>query len=686
MKTRQGNGRRPRRLNGFRHRHRYRFRSWFCRLTILIAAAGLIAFRPIAADTQEAAGSSAPGESSPLGKLLPDFALPDHRGRDYRPADFQQHSLLVVAFLGTECPMAKLYAPRLVALASEFGPKGVGFLGVDSNSQDSLSELAAYARQHQIEFPLLKDAGNRLADELGAQRTPEVFVVDRERRIRYWGRIDDQYGLGFARSQPERHDLRVAIEQLLEQREVSTPITPAAGCLIGRMREQDEQAEVTYAKHVAPILQQRCVECHRDGDIAPFALDDYEEVAGWADMIAEVVREERMPPWHSADEPEKFSNDRRLTEREKSLIEQWAAAGAPLGDPAQLPPVRPFTAGWQLPREPDLVVPMSDQPYRVQAEGTVEYQFFQVDPQLTEDKWIEAVEVVPGNRAVVHHVLVFAQTPGDDEEDIGGGVRGFLAVYVPGLRATPYPRGMAKLLPAGSKLVFQLHYTPVGREQTDVSKIAFVFTSREQLTHQVKTVSAFQPNIRIPARVNDHEVSTKTKIHHDAQLLAMMPHMHLRGKSFQYLVQRPGEPHWTTLLDVPRYDFNWQTNYQLAEPIALPAGSYIKCIARYDNSPGNPNNPDPEQSVRWGEQTWDEMMIGYFDVAVPLQDDQPTASTAAGPDWRAEEFILQRDQNDDFSLQTGELPASMQAAAARIDVDGNGQITAEELRSIVTRP
>jgi peroxiredoxin len=617
--------------------------------------------------------------TAPLGKSLPEFALQDHRGREYCLSDFEQHPLLVVTFLGTECPLAKLYGPRLARLADEFAAKGVGFVGVNANAQDSLTELAAYARQHHLKFPLLKDVNHRLADQLGALRTPEVFVVDRDRRIRYRGRIDDQYGVGYARPEPQRHDLQRALEELLAGQDVSIATTPTAGCLIGRVRERDEQADVTYSNQIVRILQQHCLECHRDGEIAPFALDRFEEVAGWSEMIEEVVRENRMPPWHASAEYGHFINDRQLTDAEKRLIYQWVAAGAPQGDPQDVPPASTFTVGWQLTREPDLVVAMSDEPQRVPAEGSVEYLYFKVDPQLTEDQWIEAVEVVPGNRAVVHHVLVFADSPGDSPTDFGGGVRGFLAGYVPGLRAVPFPPGMAKLLPAGSNLIFQIHYTPIGSEQTDVSKIGFVFTTADRVTHEVKTISAFQPGIRIPRGADDHRETSKTKLHRNVKLLAMNPHMHLRGKSFRYLLRLPGQDAWTTLLDVPGYDFNWQTNYRLAEPLDLPEGSFIKCIAHYDNSADNPHNPDPERTVRWGDQTWDEMMIGYFDVAVPLEPGQAAGANLGGPHWRAEEFILQMDQDDDFELQLGELPPSLQSAAQRADINRDGRIGVDEV-------
>jgi peroxiredoxin len=624
--------------------------------------------------------------AAPIGQPLPAFELKDYRGRDYRLADFQAHDLLVIAFLGTECPLAKLYGPRLARLAEEYRDRGVGFVGVDANCQDSVTEIAAYARVHQIQFPILKDLGNRLADQLGAQRTPEVFVVDRQRRIRYWGRIDDQFGVGYARNEPQQADLKRTLDELLAGQDVSSPVTAAPGCFIGRIRPQQEAAEVTYSNQIVRIVQQRCLECHREGQIAPFALNEYDEVVGWAETIAEVVRDERMPPWHASAEYGRFANDRRLTDEEKELIYRWVAAGAPQGDPSLVPPPPHFTSGWDLPRQPDLIVPMADQPQHVAAEGTVAYQYFKVDPGLVADKWIQAVEVQPGNRAVVHHILVFHEPPGGFRSDFGGGVRGFLAGYVPGLRSQPFPQGMAKFLPAGSQLIFQLHYTPIGTQQTDLSRIGFVFADADQVTHEVQTISAFQPNLQIPSNDDDYEVTTKTRLRRDVSLLALMPHMHLRGKSFRYLLRPARADEWTTLLDVPRYDFNWQTNYHLAEPLDIAAGSVIKCIAHFDNSSNNLNNPDPSQTVHWGEQTWDEMLIGYFDVAVPLDKDAPkTGMDLAGPNWRAEEFILQMDQNDDLQLQPSELPLRMRIMALRADQDGDGTISAEELREAFRR-
>jgi peroxiredoxin len=544
-----------------------------------------------------------------------DFTLSDYHGKPYSLADFKDRQLLVVAFVGTECPLAKLYGPRLEELAKEFGPKGVGFLGVDPNSQDGVTQIAAYARLHGITFPILKDLNNLAADRFGARRTPEVFVLDAKHNIRYHGRIDDQYGIGVQRDKPQNRDLALALDELLAGKPVSKPTTEVTGCLIGRTKPPTADSPVTFAKDIAPIFNRRCVECHRPGEIGPFTLTDYKKAAGWADMIAEVVEDGRMPPWHADPKFGHFANDRRLTAEEKKLIRTWAANGAPAGDLSKLPPTPEFTDGWQLPKPPDKVLTMRDNPYEVPAEGPVRYQYFFASTDFAEDKWVSAMEVRPGNRAVVHHILVFARQPGQRDDPDGGGTRGFLASYVPGLRPEPFPPGMAKRIPAHSVLVFQVHYTPNGSPATDLSRIGFVFADPKTVTHEVRTTSAVQRRISIPPGAADYVLdATSRAAPDDRLLLGYMPHMHLRGKAFSYEAVYP-DGKKEMLLDVPKFDFNWQTSYRLAEPLKLPAGTKLHAVAHFDNSAENPNNPDPTKSVRWGEQTWDEMMLGYFDVA-----------------------------------------------------------------------
>lgn len=627
-----------------------------------------------------------------VGQTLKSFTLQDYRGRQWSETDFSDSKILVVAFLGTECPLAKLYSPRLQQLANKFKPDGVAFVGVNANRHDSVTEIAAHARRHGVEFPILKDVGNRLADQLHAVRTPEVFVFDQKRQVRYYGRIDDQYGVGYIRDEPKRNDLENAITELLGGKNVSLAETESVGCHIGRIKQPKENATVTYSNQIARILQRRCVECHREGEIAPFALMDYEEVVGWADMIAEVVNDGRMPPWHADPKHGKFANDRHLSAEEKSQIQQWVRDGAPEGDRSQLPKPQEFLTGWQLPQKPDVVLNISPQPFRVQAEGAVRYQYFKVDPKFTEDKWIQSAELKPGNRAVVHHILAFARTPGTRDRS-GGGAGGFLVAYVPGMRAAPYPDGMAKKIPAGSELVFQIHYTPIGIEQLDRSQLGIVFADRKSLTHEVRTTSAIGRRLEIPPHADNHEISAQSAgSRSDVLLLAMMPHMHLRGKSFRYdAVSRDGQR--TTLLDIPRYDFNWQTAYRLATPQPFPTGTRMSCVAHFDNSDENLSNPDPTVTVRWGDQTWNEMMIGYFDIAIPLVQESTPDSKPAPPgkakpikpgDRIRAKLILRRfDADKNGTVEKSEVPERLLRLFGRIDADKDNKLTEAELLNAI---
>lgn len=615
------------------------------------------------------------------------FTLQDFRGKSHSLADVDKSHVVVLAFLGTECPLAKLYAPRLVQLADTYADKPVSFFGINSNRHDSNSEIAAYARAHKVPFPILKDVGNHLADQLNAERTPEVFVLDAQRKVRYRGRIDDQYGVGYIRDEPEHESLRLALDALLAGKPVAMPITAPVGCLIGRVREPDANSRVTYAGQIAAILNTRCVECHRPGQIAPFSLTEYEEVAGWAETIDEVIRDNRMPPWHAHPDHGKFQNDRRLTEREQKLISEWVAAGAPAGDLKSAPPPLEFAANeWQLPQAPDVVIPMRSEPFRVPAEGVVRYRYFSVDPEFGEDRWVRAAEIVPGNRAVVHHVLVFVRPPRDRRSLQDVELSGFLAAYVPGMRTAALPDGMAKFIPAGSQLLFQVHYTPIGTEQLDLSKLGLVFTDAKNVTHSVMTSRASERSFQIPPHADNHRVEATSGTHRrDVQLLSMSPHMHLRGKSFRYEAVFPdGERE--ILLDVPHYDFNWQTSYQLAEPRSLPEGTRIHCVAHFDNSEENLANPDPTNPVRWGDQTWEEMMIGFFDIAVPLgpeaADDGTKKQDEAQPAAQRVQRIVRRfDANGDGRVGREEIPERVVPLFNRLDINGDGQVTAEEIRS-----
>lgn len=628
-----------------------------------------------------AAIASTGAAQSPLGRKLEAFQLQDVRGKKYELADFRDRKLVVLAFLGTECPLAKRYGQRLGQLADEYEPRGVSFIGLNANVQDSVTEMAAFARDHNIRFPLLKDLANQVADSVGAERTPTVFVLDDKRIIRYWGRVDDQYGVGYVREEPQRHDLQAAIDELLAGKVVSVPATPAVGCQIGRIKKPQPNAAVTYTNQIARILQSRCVECHRDGEIAPFALDDYDEVVGWAEMIQEVVHEGRMPPWHASPDSGPFENGRQLTVEEKGLIKEWVDAGAPKGRLQDLPEPRTWVDGWQLPRTPDFTAPLTDKPFQVPADGKIRYQYFQIDPGFKEDKWVSAVEIQPGNRAVVHHVLMFVAKADDIGEQFRGGAAGYDGIFVPGQRVEPYPAGMARKIPANARLVFQVHYTPIGSEQFDRSRVGMLFVDPTSVEYEVRTASAVNTDLQIPPHDGNYRVdASSSRLPDAARLLALNPHMHLRGKSIQYEAVLPGGER-QPLLDVPRYDFNWQTAYRFTTPLELPKDTRLHCVAHFDNSTNNLNNPDPTKTVRWGEQTWDEMMIGYFDYVVPVGS-LPSPTAGDRLQMRAQELFDRLDKNIDGKIVLEEVPAKYQGLFKPLDRDHDDALTVEEVAGV----
>ena len=616
-----------------------------------------------------------------LGQALADFSLRDFRGKSHALSDFKSSSLVVVAVLGTECPLAKQYAIKLQKLADHYADQGLVVIGIDANRQDSLAEIAAFAKTNSLAFPILKDLNQEVVDALQATRTPEVFLLDSQRVVRYQGRVDDQFVVGGkSRTAPTREDLKSAIDELLAGKSVSVTKADAIGCLIGRSREPKKEATVTYSNQIARILQNNCVECHRPGEIAPFSLTEYQEVAGWADMIVEVTQTHQMPPWHANPEYGHFQNERRLTAEELSLLQQWAAAGAPEGNPADLPTAKTYADGWQLPKQPDHVVWMSNDAFPVPAEGTVNYQYFSVDAGLTEDKWISAAEVIPGNRSVVHHVIVFVTTDGEVKDED----RQMLTAFVPGLRIRAYPNGMAKRVPAGAKFIFQMHYTPNGTATEDRTKIGLVFADPSEITHEVRTASTINRRFKIePELDNQAFKSSVVTTPVDLQLLSLSPHMHLRGKSFRYELTLPDGTR-ETLLDVPHYDFNWQTAYALPEPRTIPRGSKLQSFATFDNSSNNLANPDPKKTVTWGEQSWDEMLLGYFDIAIPRDaDDSAARVVAAIAGIRDPQQIVKRvfevlDKNKDGQIARDEVSPAQKAVFDKLDTNSDGLLTEVE--------
>jgi peroxiredoxin len=601
-----------------------------------------------------AASFAAADEPTPIGKRVNDFSARDFRGKQVSLADFADSKLVVVAFVGTECPQARLYASRLVELAEAFKPRGVAFIAVDANQQDSATELAHYAQTHKIEFPLLKDAGNVIADQMGAVRTPEVFLLDADRVVRYWGRVDDQYGfqgagVAYQLDKPRRRDLAEAVEEVLAGKPVSVAVANSQGCHIGRIKQPLAGSDVTYSRHIAAILNNHCVYCHREKQIAPFPLTSFEETVGWAEMIREVVNEQRMPPWHADPSVGHFANDARLSDKEKQLINTWVDNGAPQGDPHDLPEPPHFAEGWQIP-EPDEVIYMAEEPYDVPPTGTVEYQRFIVDPKWDEDKWIKAMECKPGNTSVVHHIIVYIVPSGVTPTGQAGRLRSnWLGAFAPGFRPPVLDDSLGRFVQKGSKLLFEMHYTPNGTAQKDRSYVGFKFADPKLVKKEVAVQNAGNFTFKIPPGDPNYEVESEFTFRQKALLLSVSPHMHLRGKDFRYdLVFPDGKRE--TVLWVPRYDFGWQTTYMLDKPRELPRGTKLHCVAHFDNSADNYANPDPNKEVTWGEQTWEEMMFGWFEMALAEQDlTRPATETAL----RVKEFVETADTISlDKQLQT----------------------------------
>ena len=408
-------------------------------------------------------------------------------------------------------------------------------------------------------------------------------------------------------------------------------------------------APATYYKDVLPVLQKNCQSCHRPGEAAPMSFLSYESTRPWAKAIKTAVITKKMPPWYADPHFGKFSNDRTMNTAEIETLVSWADNGAAAGDAMDAPAPLSFVEGWRI-RKPDMVISMPTA-YKVPASGTVDYQYVIIPTGFKEDKYVQMAEARPGDPAVVHHIIAFIREPGNPwlkgaktgvafsehemrqeaearqraeakpgqaRKEGGGGNFGgdMLAGYAPGTLPNVMKPGQAKYVPAGSDIVLQIHYTATGKASSDISQVGLVFSDTKP-TERVLTLAATTTDFAIPAGATNYEVNAKLKLQDDSTLINLLPHMHFRGKDFEYRVTYPsGEKE--TLLNVPHYDFNWQLTYDLAQPKTLPKGTVIECTAHYDNSANNKFNPDPTKEVHYGEQTWEEMMFGFFDVSVPM--------------------------------------------------------------------
>ena len=410
----------------------------------------------------------------------------------------------------------------------------------------------------------------------------------------------------------------------------------------------EQTSSPVFSKDVAPILYRHCATCHRPGDIAPMPLLTYEQVRPWAKSIREKVSLGQMPPWHATQPRGTFLNDRRLTDAEKDTLIRWAKDGAPQGDPKDLPPTPTFTEGWEI-GAPDVILSMAKS-YEVPPSGTINYQYFTVPTNFNEDKWVQAIEVRPGTRSVVHHVLVFLREPGaqprqnafvqvtppikaealrpHDPNESQSGDRSksltLAATTAPGTNAMTFRPGTAIRIKAGAVLVFQIHYTANGKVASDTTSVGMIF-AKEPPRQEIRNSAFINPSFILPAGDSNKAVDSAIQFTEDSHIWALFPHTHLRGKSWDYRLVYP-DGRTETVLAVPKYDFNWQTYYLFATPLAVPKGSRLEATAHYDNSAANAWNPDPKVDVRWGEQTWQEMQ--YSGITYTVDAAPSPAATA----------------------------------------------------------
>jgi thiol-disulfide isomerase/thioredoxin len=626
-----------------------------------------------------------------------DFVLPNVDGTSFKLNSVSNSRLRVIAFLGCECPLAIQYGPRLQQLSDAYRMRGVEFVGVNSNVQDSQADVIKYVSTLELKFPVLKDHDRVVAAALEATRTPEVIVLNGAGQVVYRGRIDDQYQPGIVKNHPSREDLKIALDEALAGKPISVPRADAFGCLIAKPRSTVENASVTYCGQIARLINEHCIECHRAGEIGPFAMDNYDEVVGWADMMLETVQEQRMPPWNANPEHGEFLNARSMPIMQRELLAQWVASGTPYGDPRDLPGKESQWSAESIDRQADFSIAMSDQPFAVPADGTIEYQYFVVDPQFKEDRWVNSAELIPGDRSVVHHGIVFIRAPDGQRLD---GV-GWLTAYVPGQRIPHSPTYRARRVPAGSKLVFQMHYTPNGKATEDLTRLDLRFSAAEEVTEELTTLISINQELEIPPQLDNVPVTAQTvNLPADGVLLALSPHMHLRGKTMKVqAIHESGSE--KVLLDVPKYDFNWQHTYILKDPLPLKEFSKLSFVATYDNSINNPFNPDPDDFVTWGDQTWEEMAIVFYEVARPLANHEQRAARRSakseGVDSElppilerhqilADEYMKSLDRNQDGKLTYEEVDRAVQLEGFKnLDRNRDRMIDRDELLDTLRR-
>lgn len=641
-----------------------------------------------------------PGDHG-IGRFVPEASFVDLAGKSHTLSEVTKARVTIFAMTSTSCPLSKKYLPTLVGLVKSSGAD-VTWVLVNPQATDKLADMQTAVGQFQGRAIYVHDKEAQLAATLGALTTTDVIVLDAARTVAYHGAIDDQYGFGYSIDAPRYRYLADALAAITTGKQPLVSATEAPGCTLEQPAREERAGDVTYHNRISRIVQRHCVECHREGGVGPFALDTYDDLVAHVGMVKQVVERGIMPPWFAVEPKTKpeaeskavhtpWANDRSLAESEKKDLLAWIAGGKPEGDRRDAPQPLKFDEGWLI-GKPDAIFQFA-KPVPIKATGVMPYQNIIVETNLAEDKWVQAIEVQPGDRGVVHHVLVFVQgADSDDDEPVDDAAAergGFWGIYVPGNSTLVYPEGFAKRIPKGAKLKFQMHYTPNGTATTDQTRIGLIW-AKEPPKHEVRVAGIVNARLSIPPGADNHREEATLRLPMDATIMGFLPHLHLRGKACKYEVTR-SDGQTTTLLDIPRYDFNWQLLYRYFEPLSLKAGDALRFTAWFDNSDKNPANPDPTKTVRWGAQTFDEMHLGYVEYYIPNAKPGESTSLYGGrrragggtrPGFDLEAIFKRLDRNSDGKLIGDEIPEAQRENLMRLDVDKDGAITLEEAKRL----
>ncbi len=542
-----------------------------------------------------------------IGSFIPDLRFKDIRALTRNLSEIGKPKAWVLVFTTTQCPLVRQTLPKLVELHNKWNQSNIEFVAINVGVDDTLREMASQAIDFEVPFTFVKDIDHSCVRSLGVQRTPEVVILDAQMRLCYRGRVDDQLRLGGSRPQPTRRDLEEAIKDVLAGRPVSVAETPVDGCLISPipMPDPNEPAPKYYGE-VDAILFQHCGKCHRPENSAPFSLLTADDARANSQMIAEVVRDQTMPPWYASKNHGVFQNDASLSREERDTLLRWVETGCAVGDAqaAKLIPEAP-NSDWKM-GTPDLVITMLEQ-HSIPATGFVDYRYSILPYLFLHETWIESVEIRPSNRSVVHHCnLAYVTNEGASEET-------FITGYVPGgqpLDLRRFDNGVAYRIPRGAGLGLQIHYTTTGKVETCRIQIGLRFP-RGVVNKQFRHFLLDPRGWKIPPHNPAFAIRASHTLEHNSTLLGLFTHMHVRGRDMTFYSVAPDATR-ETLLQIPNYNFEWQLGYEIKPgDKRLAAGTTVEAVAHFDNSAFNPYNPDPNKVVRYGPQTVDEMFNGF---------------------------------------------------------------------------